>query len=293
MMLSIVLLLAVSEINISVDAGELSGDLENMIRAEIPGAVMTSSTAAQIKVSVKREEKERVVDVVGPEGSMGRRAVHLSEGAEPALRIAVLLTARAADRARAPEELLEIPPPPSAVSLYATAELLTTWWNEPFTPSLGFGVGAGVDLRTVHAGLVLAELGVPCCDRSTARISGETRELLVLADVSFSPIRWGRLWMHVRGSGGVDWVRVDATARVAGAPEKVTFATRRVSTVEGVLRGGISADMELIETKLWFGLGAGVWWRLGPRPIQNIDGDQLFSGHLNPYIEARFRLNFL
>lgn len=292
MMLSVALLL-IAQVSISVDAGELSGELETMIRAEIPGAVMTSSAAAQIIVSVKRTENERTIDVVGPEGPMGRRTVHVSEGTEPALRVAALLTARAVELVRAPEEILEIPPPPSELSLYATAELLSTWWNEPFTPSLGFGVSAGVDLRTVHAGLLFAELGVPCCDRSIARIRGETRELLLLADVSFSPIRWGRLWMHVRGSGGLDWVTVDATARVAGAPSTVIFATRRVSTVEGVLRGGISADMELIESKLWFGLGAGAWWRLGPRPIQNLDGDQLFSGHLNPYVEARFRLNFL
>lgn len=292
-MLALALLLVVAPVRISIDAGEDTARLVEMIAAELPDATITSSAAAELHVRVLRGGGEYKIDVTGPEGQLGQRSVSEAEGAEPALRIAVLLTVRAVDAMRALDEPLEIPPPPSALSIYAEAQVLTAWWSSPSTPTLGFGVAGGVDLRTVQVGLLIAELGAPCCDRSVSHLDvDDAVEVLILADASFSPVHWGRFWLHVRGSAGIDRVKARVRGRIDVNPE--TAATQRAIAIEGVVRGGLSADMEVVQDRAWFGLGAGAWWRIAPlRLKRNLNDDELFTGNISPWVEARFRVNFL
>jgi hypothetical protein len=284
-MVSIVFLLALSApIRVSIDAGDLREDLTAMIRAETHDVVITSSAAqAEIHVSVKIEGSSYVVAV----SDMGERKLPDVEGSEPALRTAVLLVERRIESLRALDEPLEIPPPPSDLAVYVSSGVFTGWWQRPFTPSIGFGIGGGVDFETLKLGVLVVALGEPCCERSIDRIETTTaRELLVLGDVAFSPVRWGRLWLHVRAAGGINRVHVDAAHRVDHSQ------ISHVHGLEGVFRGGASADMELWRDRMWVGLGAGGWWRIGPLRVRNVDGDALFTGSVVPFVESRVSFNF-
>lgn len=280
-MLLLALLVAAAPVRVSIEAGDLSHRLERRIEAEIPELTITSSAAADVRVTMRRADGELIIDVSGRSGPMGTRSIPTSEGTEPALRLATLLTVRAVETVRSLEEPLEIPAPPGSYSIYASAGLFTAWWSEPFRPTIGFGAGGGIDFRAFELGLLFVELGRPWgAGRRAGRIDGEATELMFLLDGSFSLVRWGVFWLRIRAAAGVNLVRFEA---VNALPE---------SQVEGVVRVAMSPDVEIVRDVVWFGLSGGVWWRVGAARFSNIDDEQVFAGHLVPFADARLSVHF-
>lgn len=269
---------------ISLDAGELERDLAAMLRAELGDALYESAEASRVRVVLKSDENAYFIEVFAADSTTGERTLPRADGVDAALRLATLLASRAIDASRSLDDPLEIPPSPDELELYATAGFVTAWWQRPSTPTVGFGAGLGADFDTFTAGVFVFELGRACCERRSDRIVADAHELALLVEGSFSALRWGRVSLRARASGGMSYVRARARAQVPGQGDP---AVRSVSAVEGVFRAGGSVDVELLERRAWFALGAGGWLRAGGVRIVNIDDQSLFSGSLVPYLEAR------
>lgn len=163
---------------------------------------------------------------------------------------------------------------------------MTGFWARPATPQLGVLVGGGISLDDLTFGVSIGWIGQLCCERRTSGLRGDATELLFLLEGSWAFVAWGPVVGRIRAAGGLDWIRIDAQPVSFRGPA----LPQHVSAVEGVVRGGLAVEMELVRDRVGFELGAGAWVRVAPVEValpRDYEGESWFSGVVGPYLDAR------
>lgn len=280
---------AAAPVSVAVEAGPHDAALTSMLIAEVAELTVTSSDAADVRVVLREHEDAYLVRVSDRGAMLAERRVPLADGLDGALRAATLLTTQAVETVRDFDEPLELPPAPAAFTLYGTTGVVTSFWSRPSTPQLGLAVGGGLDLRAFGFGFTFVWMGDLCCERRTTGIAGTAQELVFLLEGTWTFVGWGPVLGRVRVGGGLD--------RITAEAEPLTFAvaapSQRSTAIEGVVRGGLSLDVELVRDWVRFGLGVGAWVRIAPLEVSvppGYGGEGWFSGQIVPFTEARLEV---
>jgi hypothetical protein len=308
---------------IYLDGGEDDPDLRRTLIDELPaGTLVTSTTAADLRLTVRRSPDAIVVELDDGAGQSATRRFAFAEGdgdaaevrRDAALRRVVLLATRAqlalADVFAEKNE----PPPAERSGVRAEAEVARApavdrgalvvsagwafvWWRTPFRAEPGPTLVVARPIGDFDVGVRLVAGGLPSSARSANGISGDAIEIAVLAEAAFELVSAGPMRVRVDAGLGANWIRVDVRGRGLGAPgdaSPASFSVQRFTRVEGIGRLGPSIELAIGGfATVWAGGGAEA--RLPRTRVALPPGypaDSLDSGRLVPFAQAGLGARF-